>query len=588
MPLRIPIGVDDFRELREQGLEYVDKSHLIQEILDRPGVKVALLPRPRRFGKSVNLSMLRVFFERRAEDLWGLFEGLFIDRAGPAYRAHFQRYPVVSLSLKGIKPSRFDDCRAAFTERIITLFDQHRAVLDGEALSEVERRRYRQILDGSASRTQYAESLFHLTAALHRSHGERPVVLIDEYDAPIHAAWQHGYYREAIELVRGFLEAGLKDNPHLHKGVLTGILRVAKESIFSGLNNLAVYTLLNEEMSTCFGFTEPEVAALLEKARVPELLPSVRAYYNGYVFGREPIYNPWSILQFIASAGRALSPYWITSSANELVKSLLERHAFAVHRDMEALLSRGSIEKKIDDDIVFPELGSNPNALWSLLVFSGYLRAERGPVIAGQPLPPVRLSIPNEEVAQLYRTTFQTWMDQGLRARGGAAEALLDALLKGDVDRLERQLQLLATQLVSYHDASTADPERFYHGLMLGLLASLEPDYEVRSNRESGEGRPDVWIKPRKAGKPGVVLELKIAGSKGRTMTRVLREGREQIEKGDYRAELRAAGAEPVHALVVAFDGKKVRVEPADAPRAGAPAKLRSGKKSAGKQVRGV
>jgi hypothetical protein len=569
MPMRIPIGVDDFRELREGGLEYVDKTHLIQEIIDRPGVKVMLVPRPRRFGKSVNLSMLRVFFEKREEDLWPLFEGLRIDRAGGAYRAHFQRYPVVSLSFKGIKPSRFADCREAFIERIITLFDQHRAVLDSAALSEVDQRRYRQILDGTASSALYAESLFHLTAALQRAHGERAIVLIDEYDAPIHAAWQHGYYREAVELLRGFLEAGLKDNPHLHKGVLTGILRVARESIFSGLNNLAVYTLLNEEMNTCFGFTEPEVAALLEEAGAPELLPSVRAYYNGYVFGGEPIYNPWSILHFIASTDRALVPYWVTSSANELVKSLLERHAFAVDPDMETLLSGGSIEKKIDEDIVFPELLENQGALWSLLVFSGYLRAERGPVTPGLPLPPARLSIPNEEVAQLYRTTFQSWMDQGLRAKGGAADALLDALLKGDVERLERQLQLLATHLVSYHDAATADPERFYHGLMLGLLASLEPDYEVRSNRESGEGRPDVWIKPRRAGKPGVVLELKLARPKGKTMARALLEGREQIEKGDYRAELRAAGVEPVHALVVAFDGKKVRVESADAPRAG-------------------
>jgi hypothetical protein len=230
---------------------------------------------------------------------------------------------------------------------------------------------------------------------------------------------------------------------------------------------------------------------------------------------------------------------------------------------------RGHIEKRIDEDIVFPELLDNQNALWSLLVFSGYLRAERGRVVPGEPLPAARLSIPNEEVAGLYRTTFQTWMDQGLRSRGGAAEALLDALLEGDAPRLERQLQLLATHLVSYHDTAASDPERFYHGLMLGLLASLEPDYEVRSNRESGEGRPDMWIKPRKAGKPGVVLELKLAGSRGKTMARALREGREQIQESDYRAELRAAGAEPVFALVVAFDGKRVRVESADAPRPG-------------------
>ena len=565
----------------------MDKTHLIREIIDRPGVKVMLLPRPRRFGKSVNLSMLRVFFEKRGEDLWPLFEGLGIERAGGAYRAHFQAYPVIYLSLKGTRAARFEVFRDSMVQTIRALYREHVGLLDDPRLNEWDRADYRAVLGGEAEEAVYRRSLLTLSDLLRRVHGERVVILIDEYDAPIHAGWTYGYYREAAELVRGFLEAGLKDNPHLHKGVLTGILRVAKESIFSGLNNLAVYTLLNEEMSTCFGFTEAEVAALLEKAGVPELLAPVRAYYNGYVFGREPIYNPWSILHFIASADRALVPYWVTSSANELVKRLLERHAFAVDRDMEALLSGGSIEKRIEEDIVFPELLENQGALWSLLVFSGYLRAERGPVTPGQTLPPARLSIPNEEVAQLYRTTFQSWMDQGLRARGGGADALLDALLKGDVERLERQLQLLATHLVSYHDAAAADPERFYHGLMLGLLASLEPDYEVRSNRESGEGRPDVWIKPRKAGKPGVILELKIAGKKGKTMAAALREGRAQIRKGNYEAELRAAGVEPVHALVVAFDGKKVRVEPAEAPRASGGPKTSRAKESARKKKKG-
>jgi len=438
--------------------------------------------------------------------------------------------------------------------------------MDSDALSDVDLRRYRQILDGTASMALYGESLFHLTAVLHRAHGERPIVLIDEYDAPIHAAWAHDYYRDVVDFFRGFFEAGLKDNPHLHKGILTGILRVAKESVFSGLDNLAVYTVLDEELCTCFGFTEPEVAALLEKAGVPELLAPVRVYYNGYIFGGEAIYNPWSILHFLASTTRELVPYWVTSSANELVKSLLEHHAFAVHEAMEVLLARGSIERRIDANVVFPELRDNEDALWNLLVFSGYLRAERGPAVAGQPRPPARLSIPNEEVVEVYRTTFRSWIDKGLRAQGGAVGTLLDALLAGDAKRLEKQLQLLATELVSYHDAAASDPERFYHGLILGLLASLEPDYEVRSNRESGEGRPDVWVKPRRTGKPGVVLELKMAEPGEKTLERALREGLEQIRNNDYRAELRAAGAEPVHALAVAFDGKRVRVESADVP----------------------
>jgi Predicted AAA-ATPase/PD-(D/E)XK nuclease superfamily len=573
--LHIPIGIGDFRTLRELDLEYVDKSHLIRELVDRAGVEVVLLPRPRRFGKSLNLSMLRWFFEKRDEDLWPLFDGLHIARVGEAYRAHFQRYPVVYVSFKATRADRFEVCRDSIRLVIRDLYHERVALLERGVLDEWERADFRAVLDGSASEAVYRRSLLCLTGILHRVHGERVIVLIDEYDAPIHAGWAHGYYPEVADFFRGFFEAGLKDNPHLHKGVLTGILRVAKESIFSGLNNLAVYTLLDAELNTCFGFTEAEVAGLLAKAGVPELLEPVRAYYNGYIFGGEAIYNPWSILHFVASSTKELVPYWVTTSGNELVKELLLHHAFAVHEDMAALLARASIEARIDEDIVFPELRASPQALWSLLVFSGYLRAERGPVVPGKPRPPLRLSIPNEEVFEVYRRTFQSWMDQGLRAEGGGGEALLDALLKGDARRLEGELQRLAIFMISSHDVGGRDPERFYHGLMLGLLAGLEPDYEVRSNRESGEGRPDVWVKPRTPGKPGVVLELKIARAKGKTLAGALREGIAQVRAKGYAAELHAAGAGQVHELVVAFDGKRVRVESAAAV---------SGKRASAKQ----
>jgi hypothetical protein len=438
MTLRIPIGIDNFRELREQQAEYIDKSHLVQELLDKPTVKVLLLPRPRRFGKSVNLSMLRCFFEKRAEDLWYLFADLAIARAGEAYRAHFQRYPVIYLSFKATRAIDFEVCRDNIRQTIRALYHEHVALLDHPRLDAWEKADFLAILGGTASEALYRRSLLNLTRILQRVHDEAVVVLIDEYDAPIHAGWVHGYYKEIVDFFRGFLEAGLKDNPHLHKGVLMGILRVATESIFSGLNNLAVFTLLDEEFSTCFGFTEAEVAGLLERAGVPELRDPVRAYYNGYIFGGEAIYNPWSILHFIASKSKELIPYWLTTSENELVKSLLEHHAFAVHAEMEALLKGEHIEKRLDEGIVFPALRESKDALFSLLVFSGYLKAERGPVVIGTPRAPARLSIPNEEVADLYRTTFQSWTDKGLRTQGGANEARLD-VGKGGAKRLKGQ-----------------------------------------------------------------------------------------------------------------------------------------------------
>lgn len=567
MTMRIPIGIDDFRELREKGLQYVDKSHLIQELIDRPGVKVALLPRPRRFGKSLNLSMLRWFFQKRSEDLWHLFEGLRVAGAGEAYRAHFQRYPVVYISFKATKAERFEVCWGSIKLRLRDLYEEHWASLEG-TLSEWDRADFRAVLDGTADEALYRASLFNLTKYLHRAHGERVVVLIDEYDAPIHAGFANGYYREIVDFFRGFFEAGLKDNPHLHKGVLTGILRVAKESIFSGLNNLAVSTLLAQEFNTCFGFTEAEVAGLLQKAGLPDLIGPVREYYNGYDFGGEAIYNPWSILHFLAKEPKVLAPYWMTTSTNDLIKTLLQQHAFSVEQEIEVLLAGGSFERRLDENIVFPELKKSPGALWDLLVFSGYLKATQGPVVIGQDRPPHQLSIPNREVAEVYRTTFRSWLDEGLRAQGGAVDALLGALLRGDTEALEEQLQALAAYLPSYHDVKGADPEKFHHGLMIGLLAGLEPDYEVRSNRESGDGRPDVTIRPRRPGKPGAVLELKTARRGQRTLQQALAEGLAQMRQGDYGAELRAAGVPQVHALVIAFDGKRARVESADAPKA--------------------
>lgn len=563
MTPRIPLGIDDFRKLRELGLEYVDKSHLIVEVLDRPGVEVLLLPRPRRFGKTLNLSMLRYFFERSAEDLSRLFEGLRVWQAGESYRAHFQRYPVVFISLKGTRADRAEVCLGNIQQKIRSAYYEHRLLLEQGRLDEWEQADFRAILDGTASEALFRSSLAKLTGYLHRAHGQRAVVLIDEYDEPIHAAYLQGYAPPILDFFRGWMIEGLKGNPHLERGVLTGILRVAKESIFSGLNNLGVYTLLHKDFSTCFGFTEPEVKELLRSAGVPEALGSVRAYYNGYAFGGEAIYNPWSILSFLASPEKELSPHWVATSSNELVQELLERHAFAIRRDMEALLDGGSIEKKLDESVTLGQLRDTPETIWPLLVFSGYLRAERGPVTVAQERPPDRLSIPNREVAEVYRTVFRSWMDRGLLSQGGSMRGLLEALLEGAAEALERQMQALAAYLLSYHDVTASDPERFYHGLMVGLLAALEPDYEVRSNRESGEGRPDVLIKPRRPCRPGVVLELKAARPKDKTLARALTEGLAQLRRGNYAAELHAAGVEQVHAFAIAFDGKQVRVRQA-------------------------
>ena len=557
----VPIGVDDFRELRERGMEYIDKSHLVREVLDK-GAQALLLPRPRRFGKTLAMTMLRCFFEKRADDFTPLFSDLSIWQAGEPYRAHFQRYPVIFLTLKGIKLETFDLAWDVIRKRLGGLFSEHRALLDSGALSEEEARRYRQVLDGTAELSGYADALLDLSSYLHRVHGEKVVILIDEYDAPIHAGVAGGYVREVLDFFRLLLTQGLKGNPHLFKAVLTGILRVAKESIFSGLNNLAVYTLLRPDFATCFGFTEPEVAALLDRAERSDQLDAVRAWYNGYLFGGEVIYNPWSILNYIDSPEPEPRPFWISTSANELVRESLVKHAAKAHDDIEALLEGQGVLRRLDENVVLSDLDTRADTLFGLLTFSGYLKAEKH-VLDPKDEPYYLLTIPNREVRRVYTSTFREWMIDRMGGES-AVQRLQQALLSGDAEALEEELAGFTANVLSYHDLArpreaARRPEQVYHAFVIGLLATLEPEYEVRSNRESGSGRPDVMVRPRQAGKPGAVLELKVARPGKQTLEQALAEGVAQIQQRDYASELRAAGANPVHGFAVAFDGKHVR-----------------------------
>ncbi len=588
MQQRFPIGVDDFRRLREAGLVYVDKTHLVRELLDNLGATVTLLPRPRRFGKTLNLSMLRCFFEKRGEVFAPLFQDLSIAAPGDDYQRHFQRYPVIHMTWKGIKAETWELGWEEIRERIAALFREHDDLLDGGHLDEVEARDFSAVVDGSAGRAVYELALLDLSRLLERRHRTPVVILIDEYDEPIHAAYLHGYAKQALAFYRAFLGEGLKGNPHLFKGVLTGILRIARESIFSGLNNLAVYSLLRPETSTCFGFTEPEVVALLERAGIADRLDDVRRWYDGYRFGDTVVYNPWSILNYVASQDKLLRNYWVTTSSNDLVRDMLARHALRIQPALTALLEGGSVERRVNEDVVLADLEDDEGALFDLLVFSGYLRAER---VVDDTREEIyhRLSIPNREVREVYATTFQRWTRERLGGGESGVERLKKALFAGDAPALQEALQAFTMSLLSYHDVQAGKEEaaggpvsprlrteQVIQAFVIGLLATLEPEWEVRSNRESGLGRPDVMIRPRRPGKPGVVLELKIAGKGGKKPEAALREGLAQIRDNAYLAELTAAGASPVHAFAAAFDGKRVWVR---AVGAAAEKKRRGGKR---------
>jgi hypothetical protein len=504
--------------------------------------------------------MLRWFFEKRDEDLSHLFRDLTIWQAGDAYRAHFQRYPVILFNFKGALGARFEHCWASIRRKIAVLFDEHRYLLDGDRLSEREVRDFRAVIDGTAGREVYEQALSDLSAYLHRHHGEKVVILIDEYDSPIHVAHVHGYAPQILDFMRAFLGAGLKSNPHLYRGILTGILRIAKESLFSDVNNIGVYTLLARPFSTSFGFTEEEVASLLERTGRLDKLDVVRAWYNGYLFGGHVIYNPWSVLSYLQRRDAEPDAFWVSTSSNELVRELLESHAIKLQPVFASLLEGGHIERVLEENVVLGQLRESEEALFGLLVFTGYLKAERRS--RGTEERAIhRLSIPNREVRQVYSTTFRTWMKARLSGHGGSLEKLTAALLGGDAPLLEEQLQAFVTNLLSYHDPGSLDPERVYHAFVLGLLAAMEPDYLVRSNRESGDGRPDVMIRARAPGKPAAVLELKVVRRGAKTPAAALREALQQIRALRYEAELLSEGASTVHAFAVAFDGKRVWVK---------------------------
>ena len=537
MRFRAPLGHSDFQKLRGANATYVDKTSLVVDILDDPH-EVLLLPRPRRFGKTLNLSTLRAFLERTDDDRTDLFEGLEVWRSEEA-RRHFQRYPVVFLTFKDVKAHTFDDCLAGVRALVGQEVLRHSRALDQAGLEGLEAEACRQLRDGRADKVTLWSSLRHLTAWLSRATGERAVVLIDEYDMPIHAGYSHGYYDEATEFFRNFLSGGLKDNPHLFRGVVTGILRVARESIFSGLNNLAVHSLLSRRFATAFGFTEAEVEQLADLAGAKNGTDDLRRWYDGYLFGGEVVYNPWSVLSYLANPDDGYVPYWVSTSSNDLLRDLLTRGGLGDPAHLETLLSGGGVDRRIEENIVFRDLDRRPGAVWSLLLFSGYL-------------------IPNREVRTVWRTTFLDWLEAGLGGQS-AVRALFSALLAGDADTFGRYLTDLLRDTLSYHDVAGPRRERIYHAFIAGLLVHLGDEYEVRSNRESGYGRYDVMVLPKAAGRPGVVLELKVP-AEDEDVEGALDAARRQLAEREYAAELRARGAEPVHELAVVFDGKRAWV----------------------------
>ncbi|MFC6550782.1 AAA family ATPase [Cohnella cellulosilytica] len=557
--------MDDFKAIYERNLYYVDKSMFIKDILD-DGAEVNLIARPRRFGKTLNLSMLRYFFEKTEEDRKSLFRNLDIWQQGERYQQEQGKYPVITLTMKSLKMNTWQNNYSRLCALLATEIERHSYLYEKGTLSSNDNYVINRILDRSADESEYGGSLELLSRLLHAYHGQKVIILVDEYDTLLNEAYIYGFYDKAANFLRILLGEAFKSNIHLRKGVMTGIFRVAKESIFSGLNNLKVSTIIQDEYKEYFGFTEPEVQKTLEDFGLTKQVGEVIKWYNGYRFGEErplTIYNPWSIIQYADQ--RKLVSYWVNTSDNLIVRKLVTEGSGEIQQQVAALLKRQEIGPiRIDDTIVYRDVERSSETIWSFLLISGYLKTvnlERHTEGMLRGLFGM-LTIPNEEVHDFFAEMLSSWFSDTVK--GGSAIKLLQALTDGDIATFSGMLQETVLHAFSYHDVGDDRSESFYHAFVLGLLVYLDKEYEVVSNRESGYGRHDVMIVPRGngEGRKGVILEFKRADKlQEESIDAALDAALRQIEEKQYEAVLRSRGIQNVIKLGVAFKGKQVKVK---------------------------
>lgn len=553
MPRRLPIGISDFKKIIDDNYAYIDKTLLIQQMYDE-GAEVSLITRLRRFGKTLNLSMLKYFFEKSEEDTSYLFEKLKIWEV-ENYKNLQGKFPVIFITLKDVKQGSWEKMFASLKHLIAVEFRRHRYLVEGNILTDEEKVDYQAIMSSEDGESLVERSLLLLSQWLHRYHKQRVILLIDEYDTPAHAAFLGDFYPTLISFLRNWLSAGLKDNPCLERGVLTGILRIAKESIFSGLNNVITYTILNETFQDKFGLLENEVKELLEENHLSDKLEEMRQWYNGYRIGNcERIYNPWSILTCIKEKG-SLAPYWVNTSENALMKQLITEGTDDFKVNLEELLKGGVIEISLEDGIVFSDLKKNSKTIWSLLLFSGYLTLD-APYSYGIP---TRLRIPNKEVNELYKSTVLDWFDKSIQEL--KYQELLNSLTQGDVDTFSQIFQEFVLSAVSVFDLSAEEPEKIYHAFVLGMLLGLRNRYEVKSNRESGYGRYDVMLIPNNPKDLGIIMEFKKIGPfDSSTLEQAVASALKQVEERHYEQELLDRKISRILYLGLAFKGKQVLI----------------------------
>ena len=557
---KLPVGLENFQEIEKSGFYYVDKTKLIEQLFENWS-KVNLFTRPRRFGKTLNMSMLKSFFEIGADRT--LFDGLYISRNQKLCEEYMGKYPVIFLSLKGIDGLSFEAAKYRLTELIGVEAERFAFLADSEKLTENERSKYRAIIhlvNGKYSMDEdmLVSSLQTLSQLLCRHYGQKAIILIDEYDVPLDKAFQHGYYKEMVSLIRGLFGQALKTNDDLQFAVLTGCLRVSKESIFTGLNNFKVYAADDVRYEEEFGFTNEEVKKLLANYNLQEHFEKVKEWYDGYHFGDADIYCPWDVINYVddllSDPNVQPKSYWINSSGNDLVKRFIEQADITTKDEIEQLIAGNAVEKRIRSDLTYDEIDNSIDNIWSVLFTTGYLtrlgKADNGVY---------KLIIPNQEIREVFVQQIREWFNQIVANNRASIDKINQGFLEGKAETIQRELTMFLGETIRVFDTKARNEEKeiFYHDILLGILKNY-PGWVVKSNRESGDGFADILLKPKNPD-AGIIVELKDVRSL-HDLDQACERALEQIKDRRYDIELREDGRNDILAYGIAFCRKRCKV----------------------------
>lgn len=552
----LPVGISDYVRAQSEYY-YVDKTLLIKEFLDKKPL-VSLFTRPRRFGKTLNMDMLRVFFEISEEETSKYFTDKAIWKCGEKYRAYQGKFPVIFLTFKDVKFNTWNDTINKIKNLLQAEYGRHQELLESSHLAEYEKEYFSKVLNGTASEVDLSSALENLSRMLTAHYNKAPVIIIDEYDAPIQEGYSKDFYDEIIGFMRNFFSGAFKDNKNISFGFLTGILRIAQESIFSGLNNLSVNSVMDDDYEQYFGFTSEEVHSMVKYYGFTRKENELKEWYDGYRFGNTEIYNPWSVINYI-SKGCVPLAYWVNTGKSEILEDVLKASDEGISEKLLLLLQGDKLVSKIDLNVVYRLLTEDPGNIFSLLVVAGYLKVDKKTVQNdGSYL--CEISIPNKEIAAVYKNEILSHLVKNGAVSRNTANMISESLYSADYETLQKAIKEYLDKTISFYDAGS---EGFYHGLVLGLAALMDDHYKIKSNRESGDGRYDIALIPRENKYPGIIMELKWKnGLSYEELEKLSEEALNQINDNRYATELHEDGIESLIKLGIAFSGKNVVITP--------------------------